>query len=133
MSAFPHRWYPVYLLGLVAVAAAVGCGGTKKVTVTGTVSYKGQPVTAGMVQFVGAPGTAPAGGLIKNDGTFTVTDVTPGEVKVSFLATPPSSKDPPGPKVTTVGDLPEKYRDAEKSGLKYTITPDTTKLDIKID
>jgi hypothetical protein len=117
--------------------AVSGCGGNKKVTINGTVSYKGQRLSGGMLQFAGTKGEAPAATPIRNDGTFTITDVTPGEMKVSFTATPQSSppggdKGASGPKVT-VADLPEKYRDPEKSGLKYTITSDTRELDIKID
>jgi len=136
MSAFSYRWCPACGLGLVVlVVVALGCGGDRKVTVNGTVSYKGQPLSGGMLQFVG-PNGAPAAAMIQRDGKFIMTDVTPGEVKVSIMATPQSGprgdKAPPAPKVAPV-ELPERYRDPEKSGLKYTITSDTKQLDIKID
>jgi hypothetical protein len=140
MSTFSYRWCRACLLGLVAiVVAASGCGGdgNKKMTINGTVSYKGQPLSGGMLQFVGSKGGTPSAAPIQKDGTFLMTDVEPGEVKVSITATPQSSgpsgdKAGSGPKITP-DDLPEKYRDPEKSGLKYTITPDTRQLDIKID
>jgi hypothetical protein len=137
MVTFSSRWVSVGVLGLVAlVVAASGCGGTKKVTVNGTVSYKGQPVSGGMLQFVGPKGGAPSAASIQQNGTFIITDVLPGEVRVGITPTPQSSgpsgdKKAPRPKVTA-DDLPEKFRDPEKSGLKYTITPETKHLDIKI-
>jgi hypothetical protein len=66
-----------------------------------------------------------------------MTDVVPGEVKVAVIPSPGGSgsssgqESTPQPKTRPV-ELPEKYRDAATSGLKYTITPDTTELEIKI-
>jgi hypothetical protein len=138
MSTCAYRWLPPSILVLSAlVVTASGCGGgVKKVTINGTVSYKGQPVSGGMLQFAVAKG-APAAAPIQEDGSFTMTDVTPGEVTVSITATPRSSgpgggKAKPAPKVTPA-DLPEKYQDPARSGLKYTITPTTRQLDIKMD
>jgi hypothetical protein len=40
-----------------AIVVLAGCSqGTKKVTVDGTISYKGQPLESGIIQFVGADG-----------------------------------------------------------------------------
>jgi hypothetical protein len=126
-------------IGLIAIVlAASGCGGgTTKVTVSGTVSYHGRPLSGGMLQFVSADGGAPAAAPIRKDGTFIMTGVVPGDVKVSLQATP-TSAGPSGDKTATgktitPDDLPEKYRDPETSGLSYTITPATKQLEIKID
>jgi hypothetical protein len=134
MATVSYRRFSACVLGLVAiVVTASGCGGgNQKVTINGTVSYKGQRVSGGMLQFSGPKGGAPAAATIQQDGTFIITDVVPGEVKVSIAATPPpGGKTRSAPKVTSA-DLPEKYRDPEKSGLKYTITPDTRQLDVEI-
>jgi hypothetical protein len=137
MSTCSYRWLPPSILVLAAlVVTASGCDGTKKVTINGTVSYKGQPVSGGMLQFAVAKG-APSAAPIQEDGTFTMTDVAPGEVTVSITATPRSSgpgggKAKAAPKVTPA-DLPEKYHDPDRSGLKYTITPTTRQLEIKMD
>ena len=57
--------------------AAAGCGGGDA-TVSGEVSYEGEPVTAGYITFAPADGKGPtAGGPIK-DGKYTVEKVTPG-------------------------------------------------------
>lgn len=132
--------FPGYLLGLLTVVAVAvaGCsGGVKKVTFHGTVSYKGQPVRSGIVKFVGPEGSYSAA-VLQSDGTFIVTDVVPGEVKVGVMEAPQGSgssssddKKTPGPKTPPVS-LPEKYREPETSGLKYTITPETKELNIEI-
>jgi hypothetical protein len=126
---------PGRLVGVVTVAvlAFAGCGpkGVKKVTVHGTVTYKGQPLRSGMLTFVGAEWNS--GAPIRQDGTFTITDVIPGEVKVGVMETPQGSRagSPDEPRSPPVS-LPDKYRDPEKSGLRYTITPETTELPIEI-
>jgi hypothetical protein len=140
MSNSSHCWFVASILGVAAiVVSSPGCGGNKnkKVTIAGTVSYKGQPLSSGMLRFVGPNGVAPSAAPIQKDGKFIMTDVTPGEVQASIMATPQSSgasdgKTNPGPKIKPA-ELPEKYQDPDKSGLKYTITSHTTKLDIKID
>ena len=133
-----HRFLAGFL-GLVAIVFSVSGCGTKdaKVTIRGTVSYKGQPLSSGMLQLVGRNGAPPSAASIQKDGTFIMTDVAVGEVSASILATP-ISKDRTGAKTTsnpkiTPADLPEKYQDPEKSGLKYTITPNSCELDIKLD
>jgi hypothetical protein len=107
-------------------AAAVGCSGgsgVKKVTVDGTVTYKGAPVPSGILRVVGAGGdfaTTP----IRADGTFTLTDAVPGEVRVGIMEAPQSagssSDGKKGPAAKPV-PLPAKYKDPQNSGLQYTI------------
>jgi hypothetical protein len=132
---------PGRILGLVAIAAVAvaGCSrGVKKVTVHGTVSYKGQTLQSGILQFAGPEGAYSAA-AIQSDGTYIITDVVPGEVKVAVVEAPQGSGGPSadekkssGPKRPPVS-LPDKYRDPEKSGLKYNITPDTKELPIEIN
>jgi hypothetical protein len=138
MSHGSSPWYIASFLSLVAIVVSVSGCGTKdaKVTIRGTVSYKGQPLSSGMLQLVGRNGAPPSAASIQKDGTFIMTDVAVGEVNAIILATP-ISPDRTGAKTSnpkiTPADLPEKYQDPEKSGLKYTITPDTSELDIKLD
>ncbi len=106
----------------------------RKVTVNGTVRYKGQPVPSGILQFVGDGGTYSAAAL-QSDGTFIITDVVPGEVKVGIQERPQSAgsssgKDG-GPRPAPVS-LPPQYRDPQTSGLTYTITPETKALNIDL-
>jgi hypothetical protein len=121
----------------VALLAVAGCsgGGIRKVTVHGTVTYQGQPLQAGLLKFSGPEG-AYAAGRIQADGKYIITDVLPGETKVGVLQTPQgagsSSNAAAASRSSTPAALPEKYRDPSTSGLTYTITPDTTELDIAI-
>jgi len=133
----PNFWYRtssvVAVCVMAAGIAATGCGGgVKKVNVSGTVTYKGEKLTSGMLKFVG-PEQSSASGLIKPDGTYTLTDVTPGDVKVAVIEIP-GTVPPAGEKAQQVHQvaLPDKFRDPEKSGVKYTITPSTTQLDIEL-
>jgi hypothetical protein len=118
----------------VVLVPVSGCGGAKKVTVSGTVAYKGQKLSSGLLQFVGPEGAYSASS-IQADGSYIITDVVPGEVKVGVQQTPQgsgsSSGDKADPKAAPV-ELPERFRDPEKSGVKYAITPDTRELHIDL-
>jgi hypothetical protein len=124
-------------VAVIAVfAVATGCGpkGIKKLTVTGKVSYKGQPVTAGILQFTGANGSYSAAS-IQPDGTYIITDVVPDEVKVSIQEAPQSGGSSSGERVKPQAApvaLPAKYRTADKTDLRYTITDSTKELNIEI-
>src|SRR5262245_29786863 len=82
-----------------AMALLAGCGKpTKKVvTVTGTVTYKGQQVKSGIVKFE-APNGDFAIGTIGPDGQFNITDVVPGVQKVAYQGAPMSSGSSDGSK-----------------------------------
>jgi hypothetical protein len=129
---------PGRLLALTAVVLVVvsGCSdrGVKKVTINGTVSYRGQPVPSGMLRFVGAEGSYSAG-VIQSDGTFIITDVVPGEVKIGVMQRPQSTGDSSGkggnkPRKPPVM-LPAKYLNPDTSGVKYTIASDSTTLNVE--
>jgi len=143
---FPHyandtdmkTLFPRYPVLIVAVIAVMGCSqGAKKVTVNGTILYKGRPLQSGILRFVGSDGSTYSASSIQTDGKFIMTDVVPGEVKVAVQPAPGGSGSSsggsaePDQKATPV-NLPDKYRNTETSGLKYTITPDTTELKIDI-
>ncbi|AWM38034.1 hypothetical protein GobsT_38860 [Gemmata obscuriglobus] len=119
-------------------SALLGCSqGVKKITVNGTVTYKGQPLESGILQFVGADGAYSAA-VVQPGGKFIMTDVVPGDIKVGVQSSPggSGSSDPKAaaaPKGPTPATIPEKYRNPETSGLKYTVTPSTDTLEIKLD
>lgn len=128
---------------LVALVVAVGfgvlgCGGsaTNKITVSGTVSYKGEPVASGLLQFTGENNAYYGAASLLPDGSYIMTDVVPGEVKVSIMPAPGGSgsssgeKSKPAPKLRA--ELPDRYRSPQTSGLKYPINPDTRELKIEI-
>ncbi|MBO0699966.1 MAG: hypothetical protein J2P46_16330, partial [Zavarzinella sp.] len=64
------------VIAFVAVLAA-GCGSTT--TVSGTVTYKGAPLSGGSVTLVSGDGVAHSGAIQPN-GTYTIPDVPTGPV-----------------------------------------------------
>ena len=116
-------------------ACVVGCGGggVKKATIDGTVTYRGEPVRSGILRVVGTGGefaTAP----IRADGTFTLTDVVPGEVLIGIMSAPQSSSssDGKGGAAPRQVPIPAKYQDPQQSGLKYTVTDNGRPLAIEL-
>lgn len=76
-----------HLISLMALCGLllVGCQRSTGVTVTGTVTFNGQPVPDGSITFSPADGKGPsAGGKIEN-GKYTVSDVPPGEKIVTVV------------------------------------------------
>ena len=137
MQPLSSRRCGVVLLGFVVAFGVSACSkGIRKITVNGTVSYKGQKLSSGLLQFVGENGAYSASS-IQPDGKYIMTDVVPGETKIGIMQTPESSGSsggdtrPGSPKLPPV-NLPEKFRNAETSGVKYTITADTRELHVEL-
>ena len=74
------------LLVLLALALA-GCS-QPKATITGKVTYKGEPVNAGTVSFFG-PRDQVASAPIRPDGGYEVSGAPLGEVKITVTTPPP--------------------------------------------
>ncbi|MDO4627679.1 MAG: hypothetical protein Q4C70_00700 [Planctomycetia bacterium] len=73
------------ILSLLLISFLSGCGGEKLTTVTGNVSWKGEPVVEGRMEFAPVDGkTASVAGIIEN-GVYTV-NVPPGEKIVRIFA-----------------------------------------------
>jgi hypothetical protein len=128
----------VWCVPVLLAALAAGCGGAKGERVRevrGTVSYKGQPLDSGTVRIVGANNEV-AFGVVQKDGSYVVTDVPPGEVRIGVIQgnEPRSVGDSSGNKAAKDARpavaLPKKFHDPETSGFTTTITPGTTRLDI---
>ena len=68
-------------LALCLAAAAVGCTRSDRASLTGAISFKGQPVKAGTVYFMYEKGGQYQSDL-KPDGSYQFMDVPPGNVKV---------------------------------------------------
>jgi hypothetical protein len=73
-------------LGLLALAALVpGCGSNAG-SVSGEVTYEGQPVGDGMISFLPADGKGPAAGGSIAGGLYAVENLTPGPKVVKIEA-----------------------------------------------
>lgn len=122
------------VLAILPVLAALGCGGSNMGQVRGTVTYKGKPVTPGIVQFYPDSGPMAFGGLNAN-GQFTLTTKTPGDGalagrhRVCFLPFIPGAGDT-GPGKPQFDDnpknLPQKYRSRESTPLTVDVIAGST-------
>lgn len=72
--------------GLVAVLAALvaGCGSGGGTTVSGSVTYEATPVASGQIMFTPADGKGPIVGGPIAAGSYSVSDLTPGQKVVQI-------------------------------------------------
>jgi hypothetical protein len=68
---------------LLLSLAATGCGRTT--SVTGRVTYDGQPVQNGAITFYPADGQGPSAGAMVADGQYRVEGITPGKKMVQVV------------------------------------------------
>jgi hypothetical protein len=122
---------------LISTLVLPGCGGgggdavEGLVAVSGLVTYQGAPLTSGVVTFVPtSPDGEPASGNIGEDGRYvavisaTAEGMQPGDYKIRIesWASAPSMGEG-GAVDPGTSAIPEKYGNAEASGLTATITP----------
>jgi hypothetical protein len=134
------------------VLLALGCGGKNPnapASVSGKVTYKGQPVPAGSITFI----SGGAGGRtcqLDADGSYTGIDLPVGEMTVTVetesakaMATPQDPKakrsgsapPPPGGKTSKPIEyvkIPEKYADAKTTPLKKTLKSGSNSYDVEL-
>lgn len=134
--------------------AAAGCGG-KTATVTGRVTYDGQPVTSGSVVFHGDNGAVDSG-LLDADGRYTIARAPVGPVKVAVMASkevkasggksaapvgPPLGKGKtkkgteeakPAAETVLKSTIPVRYNNPQNSGLIYTVNSGKQVIDIDL-
>jgi hypothetical protein len=113
---------------VLLAAALVGCSSEPPFgEVSGTVTFKGQPVTEGSITFINPNEGGTAGADIGKDGSFTV----PGKVKVGeyivFIEPPmhmvdtSPGKTPPSPEYKPAPNIPVKYRQQGTTPFKETV------------
>jgi len=126
-----------------------GCSSTG--TVSGKVSYKGNPVKGGSITFVSPQGKASASTSINEDGTYTIPSIPAGDVKVcvdtSMLNpagktapkySPPGGQNSPyGPGDASDGAkryvaIPTEYADPDKTNLTCTVRGGRQTFDIEL-
>ena len=126
---------------LSSLILASGCGGGTG-SLSGTITYQGQPLRMGTVSVVGGDGIIRAG-TIQDDGTYTVTDVATGSVKIAVTSQDPSeqkvaAKGPSGEVANHSNDglkwfaIPDKYGDFEQSGLTFPLQRGTNGFSIEL-
>jgi hypothetical protein len=75
---------PIILLAVTGLCAlvATGCGGHSTGTVSGNVTYDGQPLKKGIVTFSPADGRGPSAGGAVSEGQYRVENVAVGKMIV---------------------------------------------------
>jgi hypothetical protein len=107
-------------LGLLACASwQVGCGAKAPPTgsVSGKVTYKGQPLTTGVVTFINEKAGSGASGEIDASGSYWIASIRTGEYNVAVQQCPPSPSAGPEAKGSWKLNIPDKYQALETSGL----------------
>jgi len=108
--------------------------GRKYGKVSGTVSFKGQPVKEGEVNYLSSDTGGAAHATIK-DGKFDVSgDVIIGKYAVSVTPPGPGAPEPgKTPKPAEAADIPEKYRDFKTSGLTAEVKEGSNPHEFKLE
>jgi hypothetical protein len=121
---------------LIGVAAllAVGCGSTERpIDISGKVTFKGESVAEGQVQFIEDRTGRGAQVDLGPGGEYKAT-LFAGEYKV--VVTPPYMVDEgsgiPNPYYKKVKNIPAKYHSTETSGLSAKVAPDQTTHDFAL-
>lgn len=127
-----------FLLPL-ALLLTSGCGDdSNRVGVSGTVTVDGEPLEQGSVAFIGENGSAVAAGPVRN-GSYTLRQtanaegIEPGQYKVRIESWKVQPGEPQDDGTFAAGEaaIPEKYMDAEKSGLTATVPDGNYDFDLK--
>lgn len=124
---------------VIAVLAAAGCkDGTGNVT--GIVSLEGTPITFGNVVFLSPDGSV-VNANIQSDGTYSATQVSPGNAVVTVQTYPlPPQVQPPDASLEHPESMdtrryvaiPPEYADADRSPLRATVAPGPQTHDITL-
>lgn len=122
----------------------IGCSRSgnfpKTVPVSGTVTYKGNPVSGMMITFLDADrnGSRPASGITDESGHYRLTTfqnndgAIPGEKKVQINVVPPGDADAPVKFAEPTVQIPERYNNSETSGLTATVENQNTVVDLDL-
>lgn len=144
-----RRGLPSRVTGFLFLMAAVGCGG-RTAAVSGKVTYKGEPLTAGYVIFHASDGRADSG-RIGGDGNYTVYKAPVGDVKVAIRTADPNRRPPPAglsksknavkrPDSESTGtdsigkfvSIPARYQDPEQSGFTFAVKPGQQTINLEL-
>jgi len=102
-----------------------GCGSGVPPTgsVSGKVTYKGQPFTTGVVTFINEKAGRGASSDLDSSGSYHIESIRTGDYNVAIHRRPPPPSE--GPRVIENWKLsiPDKYQNPQTSGLTATVEP----------
>lgn len=114
---------------LIAALLPAGCGRTPTgtATVTGKVSFQGQPLPGGVVRFLAADDERAGSAVINRDGTYEMKEAPVGKVKIcvdtSALRRHEDRNVP----------VPAKYKTFKTTDLKYTVLAGSQTHDVYLE
>lgn len=126
------------LLSVALLPLLTGCGNSadsSSGTVSGRVSYEGQPVQQGVVTLYSSELGVGISEEIQADGQYaTQTPIPIGNYVVTVLPPeePPPMEEDLVVTIAPVKDIPEKYRDPAKSGLNIDVSQGQNSFDIEM-
>lgn len=122
------KWVGIVTYVLLLMLAAKGCdSGPPTGRVKGKVTFKGKPVTEGLVTFLNPKEGGAAEAYLTPDGSYAVSNpVVVGEYLVvitplSVVVDTDPGKTPPSPVEKPAPDIPKKYRTPGTSPLKANV------------
>jgi len=127
----------VTIVFLVAVAMIAGCPDKRAPkgptgTVSGTVKYKGAPVTVGSVVFQNPTTKNGGAASLDSEGKFTISEpMEVGEYNVGFP--PPFPPAPHEDAKPVASPLPSKYHLPEQGAVKFAIDKGENTADFNLD
>jgi len=126
----------------ILLAAAAGCSRSdnpQTYPVTGKVTYRGQPVTSGMVMLTPEESGHAATGSLEKDGSFKLTTfqkddgAVPGKYLVAVQAFPAEGAGLPGAEFAgKAPPIPQKYFSPGSSGLTVEIKAGENQLELSL-
>ena len=126
-------------LTALAIISLAGCGGDTagRLTVSGTVLFKGEPLDQGSIEFIPHPGVKTQSGAMITNGHFSIPadkGLEPGmyTVKISSIEAPAPTDQPGGlPGKDPKERIPAKYN--VKSTLTQEVKKGDNKFEFKLD
>jgi hypothetical protein len=121
MAATRFRLARPAVSAVLLLSLASGCGRVTPV-VTGTVTFRGQPLSGGLVTFRGSDGTRREA-AVERDGSYRLTDPPVGPVTVAvadYVSPLAASRGSPAPGVPMPGNPPPPTRLSDRARAKYS-------------
>lgn len=121
----------ITLFAVLLTCAGCGGGGTERTlySVTGKVTFGGQAVTEGSINFEDTTTGLAGSALLGADGAYS-TQLAAADYKVTIVPpmeiTPDTANSPGETKPKEVANIPAKYRARESSDLTATVSADKT-------
>lgn len=122
---------------LVSFSFLIGCGG-KAASVSGKVTLDGEPVTRGTVAFTPTAGGQRATGIIDENGAYELSTNREAGLDVGSYAVSVTSRergqvgDGGGPPMPGKYLVPQKFSDANTSGLVFDVQRGSNTIDIPL-